>query len=68
MEAEEAVPSENRAHQNIILVEVVSGRVQEVPTWDHIYVNNEGYLFTLDREGKMVWVQLVNHSKYQTAS
>lgn len=42
-----------------LLVEVKSGKIRSLP-WQHVFVNDEGYLFIPDKNGEPVWAQLVN--------
>ena len=54
--------------ENIVLVEVASGAVQNAPTWEDVYVNKDGYLFVLDKDENEVVVQLIENSSYAAES
>ena len=45
--------------QDALLVEVKSGKIRHIP-WRRIHINDDGYLFVPDKNGELVWVQLVN--------
>ena len=45
-----------------LLVEVKSGKIRHSP-WQRIHINDDGYLFVADKNGHLVWVQLVNYEK-----